>query len=364
MKPERPGGEETESSGRPVNTESPASTDRMMEEICERENLKEAMRRVKANKGSAGMDGMTVDQLPDYLKQHWPAIREQLLSGTYKPQAGETGGNPEAGRRGAQAGHSDGAGSFCSASGDAGSAKAVGPDVFRSQLWLPTGTVGASGGGAGAAVHRGRVRLGGGPGFGEILRSSQSRQTDGADRQTGRGQAAVETHPGILECRGDGERVGQSERGRDSARRTTFAPAEQPRARRTRPGAGAARPSLCSICGRLQHLRSQRTSGSTGDGEHQAIHHAAAQAQGERDEECGGAAAAAEVSRIQFHRRSGDSADDCAEGHGAVQGTDSGDHAQAKRCEHGARRWRNWPPICGAGEVTSASAKRRKCWSN
>jgi RNA-directed DNA polymerase len=32
------------------------------------------------------MDGMTVQQLPDYLKQHWPAIREQLLSGTYKPQ--------------------------------------------------------------------------------------------------------------------------------------------------------------------------------------------------------------------------------------------------------------------------------------
>ena len=41
--------------------ESPANTDRMMEEICEWKNLKEAMRRVKANKGSAGIDGMTVD---------------------------------------------------------------------------------------------------------------------------------------------------------------------------------------------------------------------------------------------------------------------------------------------------------------
>ena len=57
-----------------------------MEEVCERENLKEALRRVKANKGSPGIDGMTVDELPDYLKQHWPAIREQLLSGTYKPK--------------------------------------------------------------------------------------------------------------------------------------------------------------------------------------------------------------------------------------------------------------------------------------
>ena len=66
--------------------ESPASTNRLMEEICERENLKEALRRVKANKGGAGVDGMTVGGITDYLKQHWPAIREQLLSGTYEPQ--------------------------------------------------------------------------------------------------------------------------------------------------------------------------------------------------------------------------------------------------------------------------------------
>ena len=41
---------------------------------------------MKANKGSAGVDGMTVGEITGYLKQHWPAIREQLLSGTYKPQ--------------------------------------------------------------------------------------------------------------------------------------------------------------------------------------------------------------------------------------------------------------------------------------
>jgi RNA-directed DNA polymerase len=67
-------------------TESPASTNRLMEEVCERENLKEALRRVKANKGSPGVDGMTIDEITDYLKQHWPAIREQLLSGTYEPK--------------------------------------------------------------------------------------------------------------------------------------------------------------------------------------------------------------------------------------------------------------------------------------
>jgi RNA-directed DNA polymerase len=57
-----------------------------MEEVCERENLKEALRQVKANKGSAGIDRMTVSQLSDYLKQHWPAIRKQLLNGTYEPK--------------------------------------------------------------------------------------------------------------------------------------------------------------------------------------------------------------------------------------------------------------------------------------
>ena len=66
--------------------ESPAGTDRTMEEIVERENLKNALRRVKANKGAPGVDGMTVGQLGDHLKQHWPAIREQLLSGTYRPK--------------------------------------------------------------------------------------------------------------------------------------------------------------------------------------------------------------------------------------------------------------------------------------
>ena len=66
-------------------TESPAS-EQLMEEVCERENCKQALKRVKANKGSAGVDGMTVHKLPEFLKQHWPAIREQLLSGTYKAQ--------------------------------------------------------------------------------------------------------------------------------------------------------------------------------------------------------------------------------------------------------------------------------------
>jgi RNA-directed DNA polymerase len=75
------GREETESSGAANGPENPVSTSRLMEEVCERDNLKEAMRQVKATKGSPGVDGMTVGGITDYLKQHWPTIREQLLSG-------------------------------------------------------------------------------------------------------------------------------------------------------------------------------------------------------------------------------------------------------------------------------------------
>jgi RNA-directed DNA polymerase len=80
------GRKETESSGTRNGPENPASTNRLMEAVCERENLKAALQRVKANKGSPGVDGMTVGGIKDYLKQHWPAIREQLLNGTYEPK--------------------------------------------------------------------------------------------------------------------------------------------------------------------------------------------------------------------------------------------------------------------------------------
>src|SRR5438552_871333 len=80
------GREDIESLSVVSEPERPANTSRIMEEICERANLKEALRQVRGNKGSAGVDRMTVDQLGDYLKQHWPAIREQLLNGTYEPK--------------------------------------------------------------------------------------------------------------------------------------------------------------------------------------------------------------------------------------------------------------------------------------
>jgi RNA-directed DNA polymerase len=67
-------------------SESPAMQQQLMEEVCAHDNCVQALKRVKSNKGSPGIDGMTVEQLPGHLKEHWPAIREQLLAGTYKPQ--------------------------------------------------------------------------------------------------------------------------------------------------------------------------------------------------------------------------------------------------------------------------------------
>jgi len=57
-----------------------------MEEVGARANLPAALRPVRSNRGSAGVDGMTVDELPAYLRRHWAQVREQLLTGHYQPQ--------------------------------------------------------------------------------------------------------------------------------------------------------------------------------------------------------------------------------------------------------------------------------------
>ena len=170
------GREGTEASGATNGTENPASTNRLMEEVCERENLKAALRRVRANKGSPGVDGMTVIDIKDYLKQHWPAIREQLLSGTYEPKpvrrveiAKPDGGVRKLGiptvldrfiqqavmqvlqRRWDRTFSDHSYGGYL-----------LFQHTVRTRgfaLWVPAGTVGSASGGTGAAVYRRRPRL-------------------------------------------------------------------------------------------------------------------------------------------------------------------------------------------------------------
>ncbi len=66
-------------------SESPAGQIRLMESICERSNMRRAIRRVIKNKGAPGVDGMTVRKIKGYLKRHWTKIEQALLDGTYKP---------------------------------------------------------------------------------------------------------------------------------------------------------------------------------------------------------------------------------------------------------------------------------------
>lgn len=66
--------------------ERPAQVDILMEAICQHDNLKKAWKHVRSNRGSGGVDGLTINQTHDYLVEHWPVIRHQLLTGTYKPQ--------------------------------------------------------------------------------------------------------------------------------------------------------------------------------------------------------------------------------------------------------------------------------------
>jgi RNA-directed DNA polymerase len=64
----------------------PALHDQLMERILAPENLRRAWRRVKANQGKPGSDGMRLEAFPAFAREHWATIRQQLLDGSYRPQ--------------------------------------------------------------------------------------------------------------------------------------------------------------------------------------------------------------------------------------------------------------------------------------
>ena len=77
-------GTEPPATGR--EAESQAVEERLMEEVISQANVRAALKRVKANRGAPGVDGMSVGELPGWLREHWPGLREQLLNGSYRPQ--------------------------------------------------------------------------------------------------------------------------------------------------------------------------------------------------------------------------------------------------------------------------------------
>ena len=83
---EAPGGGRSGEAQAAARGDGRSGTGYLMEEVVERGNLERALKRVKANKGSPGVDGMTVEELPAYLKANWEGLRAQLLEGRYQPQ--------------------------------------------------------------------------------------------------------------------------------------------------------------------------------------------------------------------------------------------------------------------------------------
>ncbi len=83
-----------------ASTEDATLTGHLMERICERTNLNQAYKRVKANKGTAGVDGMTIDALFDWIAQHKESLIESLLTGSYQPQPVLSVAIPKPGNKG------------------------------------------------------------------------------------------------------------------------------------------------------------------------------------------------------------------------------------------------------------------------
>jgi RNA-directed DNA polymerase len=83
---EAPKGQRSDEAPRVASGDERSGSDHLMELVVERSNAKAALKRVRQNKGGPGIDGMTVDELPKYLVEHWVDLRAQLLAGIYQPK--------------------------------------------------------------------------------------------------------------------------------------------------------------------------------------------------------------------------------------------------------------------------------------
>jgi RNA-directed DNA polymerase len=84
---EAPRVERSDEAGLAVRGDERSGVDDLMERVVERENCLRALKRVRGNKGSPGIDGMRVEELPEYLRENWERIRAELLAGSYRPSA-------------------------------------------------------------------------------------------------------------------------------------------------------------------------------------------------------------------------------------------------------------------------------------
>ncbi len=83
---EAPRGKQSDEAPTAANEAESSGASGLLEAALDSRNLKAALKRVKGNKGSPGIDGMTVKELPDYLRENWVRIREEILAGSYQPR--------------------------------------------------------------------------------------------------------------------------------------------------------------------------------------------------------------------------------------------------------------------------------------
>jgi hypothetical protein len=219
-----------------------------MEEVCDREKLKQALQRVKSNKGSPGIEGMTVGRVTGLSEATLASDSGTTARRNLQAATGEAGGNPQAGRRSAPIGHSDGAGSVPPTGGDAG----------LQGRWDPTFSEHSHGFGPRRSAH-------------QAVAKGQQYIAEG-------NRWVVD-----LDLEKFFDRVNHDKLMAAMARRVS---------------------DKSALRGGLQYLRGERTSGETSHAEHDQFPPAATQAQGKRGEERGGTAAGAKVSGLQLYGRS------------------------------------------------------------
>lgn len=148
MKPQGTAQGPSAPSAQPEATSRGTGTEALLEQMLERHNMLAALRRVEANGGAPGVDGMETKDLRPYLRDNWERIRLELLAGTYEPMPVRRVEIPKP----------DGGGT---------------PPLLGMELWVPPGPSCPGRGPGGPEVYPGRVHLGGGHGSGPVLRPGE-----------------------------------------------------------------------------------------------------------------------------------------------------------------------------------------------
>ncbi len=203
------------------HAQTDCGADDLLGQALARENMARAWKRVKANKGSAGVDGRTVQETGEPLKTAWPDIRRSLLDGSYRPDPVRRVGIPKPGGGERELGIPTVVDRLIQQALLQVLQPRIDPTFSEHSHGLPAGAKRAWGGVGGTAVRASRLQGGGGRGPGEVLRPRQPRHPDGPAGQADRGQAGAAVDTPLPASRHPGARSTQRAVRGHAARRTT-----------------------------------------------------------------------------------------------------------------------------------------------